>query len=57
MKEEPEFLPMTVRFKRGIRTDSAIYWVTIEQNGNDIVLTERQALALADQITKRKKGY
>jgi hypothetical protein len=56
MKEEPEFLPMTVRFKSGIRTDSAIYWVTIEQNGNDIVLTERQALTLADQITKRKKG-
>ena len=53
---EPEFMPMTVRFKHGIRTDSAIYWVTVEQNGQEILLTERQAIALAEQIQKRKYG-
>lgn len=51
--EQQEFMPISVRFKMGIRTDSAIYFVTVEQGDNCVILTERQALALANQIEKR----
>lgn len=46
-------MPITVSFKKGLRTDGAIESVIVKQGDNEIRMTKEQAVSLASQVEKK----
>lgn len=52
-KGEPQPYPITVSFRRGIRADGEILYMSIYQENQEVKLTRRQAITLMQQLKGR----